>query len=341
MESACDFAERGPETLDPARAAVAVGQAIAHASGSLAAERNVQSLRRCCDRLAQSQWPDVAWRFSGLTADGSPLEYAFSSADNLMRFTIDVAPPECPNHLRFAAACDLAVSLGHDFPEDRDRWEQMQKNSTLSWGARLGIRESGDVEKAKYYLEVPLDAQMLFRAIIGAPLKDAVAVMIGCDPRSGATEYYFRQQSLSEYQLDYLLKELGNDQARDEMQDAVAQLCGMPIAVALRWTSFGFSLSQQKQTASSRLSLFVRGQAIGGADRARQRMVEQMPDRVRKRSLYYRLVADLPKHELPDHGVISITPLLSGKPEMRVGLSSAALSRLLQSANIDERVLAC
>ncbi len=341
MKSACDSAVGDPATADPVCAANAAAQAIALASGSPGAERIVQSLRQCCERLAQSQWPRVAWRFSGLTADGSPLEFAFSNADNLMRFTIDVAPPECPNHARFAAACDLALSLGHEIPADRSLWIQMQKNATLYWGARLGVRESGGVEKIKYYLEVPLEAQTLFRTIPGAPLKDSVVVMIGFDPQSGATEYYFRQQRLSEYKLDHLLSEFGNDRADGEIRDAVEQLSGMPIASALEWTSFGFSVVRQKQTAASRLSLFARCQAIGGANRARQRMIAQMPDWVKRQSLYYRLVAYLPKHELPDHGVISITPLPSSAPEMRVGLSSAALSRLLQRTFTDERSWPC
>lgn len=338
MKSACNSAVCGPATPGPVCAAVAVGQAIALASGSPAAERSVQSLRQCCERLAQSEWPEVAWRFSGLTADGSPLEFAFSSADHLMRFTIDVAPPECHNHARFAAACDLALSLGHESPEDRRRWTQMQSNEILSWGARVGVRESGGAEKVKYYLEVPLGAQPLFRTIPGAPLKDSVVVMIGCDPLSGVTEYYFRQQKLSKFQLDYLLRELGDDRAHGEIEDAIEHLCGMPIASALDWTSFGFSLVRQEQAAIPRLTLFVRCQAIGGADRARLCMVERMPDGVRKRSLYYRLVADLPKHDVPDHGVISIACSPLGESEMRVGLSSAAVSRLLQGTYGDERV---
>ncbi len=337
MKSVCDSAVGDPATADPVCAAIAAGQAIALASGSPGAERSVQSLRQCCERLAQSQWPRVAWCFSGLTADGSPLEFAFSSADHLVRFTIDVAPPECQNHTRLAAAYDLALSLGHEIPEDRCRWTQMQSSATLSWGARLGVRESRGVEKVKYYLEVPPRAQTLFRTIPGAPLKDSVVVMIGYDPRSGVTEYYFRQQKLSKFQFDYLLKELGDDRAHGEIEDAIEQLCGMPIASVLEWTSFGFSLVRQEQSAVPRLTLFVRCQAIGGADRARQRMVERMPDWFRKRSLYYRLVADLPKREVPDHGVLSIACSPLGEPEMRVGLSSAALSRLLGRLSGEER----
>ncbi|MGH9560619.1 MAG: hypothetical protein ACRD3S_04115, partial [Terracidiphilus sp.] len=222
----------------------------------------------------------------------------------------------------------MALSLGHKIPEDLDRWMQMQKDASLSWGARLGVRESGEVEKVKYYLEVPLGVQSLFRTIISAPLKDSVVVMIGCDPQNGATEYYFRQQRLSKFQLDSLLKECGDDRAQGEIQDAVEQLCGMPIASALEWTSFGFSLVRQGQSATSSPTIFVRCQAIGGADRARQRMVERMPDWVRRRSLYYRMVSDLPKHEVPDHGVIAIASSPMGNAEMRVGLSSAALSHL-------------
>jgi hypothetical protein len=327
------------EYPDPVRASIAAGQAIARASGTPTAARVAHSLYLCCETLARSQWPEVAWRFSGLTADGSPLEFTFSSVDNHMRFTVDAAPPERENHERIAAACDLAACLGHErlVADDLFRWTQMQQNRKLSWGARLGVRESGGQEKVKYYLEVPLEAQASIRTIINPPLSDSIVVMIGCDPQGGASEYYFRQQKLSKVQLDCLVSGLGDDRVQGGIQDAIEHLCGMPIASALEWTNFGYSLVQQEQSAISQLTCFVRCRAIGGADRVRQRMLEWMPDSVRRHSLYYRLVAHLPKQEVPDHGVISLSCTQSGGPEMRVGLSSAALSRLLLRASMDER----
>lgn len=324
---------------DPVRGSIAAGQAIARTSGNPAADRVLHSLCLCCEMLARSQWPEVAWRFSGLTADGSPLEFTFSSADNQMRFTIDVAPPERENHERIAAACDLAVSLGQDRPaaEDLIGWTQMQQDRRLSWGARLGVRESGGQEKVKYYLEVPLEAQDSIRKFIHPPLSDSIVVMIGWDPQSGTTEYYFRQQQLTNAQLDCLLSGLDDHRAQAGIRDAVERLSGMPLASVLEWTSFGYSLVQQKQSTSSRLTLFVRCRAIGGADRARQSVIQGMSDSVRRHSLYYRMVAHLPKQEVPDHGVISISASPSGIPETRVGLSSTDLVRLLQGTLMDER----
>ena len=339
MTSLCESASCERTDPDLAHASVAAGQAIARASGSAAAARVAQSLCLCCETLVRSRWPEVAWRFSGLTMDGSPLEFTFSSADHDMRFTVDVAPAECGNHERIAAACDLAALLGHEGPDAEDlfRWSQMQRSQKLSWGARLGVRESGERQRIKYYLEVPFEAQASIRKKINPPLNDSIAVMIGCDPESSATEYYFRQQKLSKMEFDRLLCGVDGDRTPNGMRDAVEQLCGMPIASALEWICFGYSLVVEKQSAPAHLTLFVRCQAIGGADRARQRMLRWMPDSIKERSLYSRLMADLPKDEVPDHGVISLSSRASGNPEMRVGLSCTALSGLLRRACVDER----
>lgn len=40
-----------------------------------------------------SSWQEVAWRFSGLTYDGFPVEFAFS-ADNTIRYVAEVSGPE-------------------------------------------------------------------------------------------------------------------------------------------------------------------------------------------------------------------------------------------------------
>ncbi len=313
-------------------AVTAVGRAITTFSGSTAGERLEPSLALCCETFARSIWPDVAWRFSGLTTDGSPLEFTFSSADNLLRYTVDVAGPETQNHKRMAAACELAARLGHPLAEaeEMQRWTLMQKDHVLSWGARLGLREVRNQESIKIYLEVPPGAQHTVRSLIDLPLRDSIAVMIGYEPQSGATEYYFRQQQLSRPQLDCLLSTLADDEQRATMLAGIEHVCGMPLAAALQWTCLGYSIAIAAHRPSvRRLALFVRSSAVGGAVRVRQRMLNCMQS-TKRCSPYCKLLADLSEAELPHHGVVSVSIVYPAQAEMRVGLSGVALSRLLR-----------
>lgn len=319
-------------------AIVAVGRAITTASGSPAAERLASSLLLCCETFSRSSWPDVAWRFSGLTADGSPLEFTFSSAGNALRYTVDVAVPETRNHHRIRAACELAVRLGHPRPDEDtlQRWSVVQQDHALRWGARLGVRETGNQESAKYYLEIPLEAQPTIQSLIQSsitrPLRSSLAVMMGYEPRSGTTEYYFRQEQLSQEQLDRLLSMLARDEERDAMVQGIEYVCAMPLASALRWTCFGYSIAVGAgKTSIPKLALFVRTSAIGGAARARQRLLQWMHPSTKERSFYYQFVAGLPVAELPDHGVFSLSFLCDGRVALSINLSGVALACLLQT----------
>jgi hypothetical protein len=325
-----------PAIADAVLAATAAGRAISDASGSATASRAVQSLSLCCETLVNSMWPEMAWRFSGLTSDGSPLEFTFSSADNLLRYTVDAAPAETENHQRIAAACDQAVRLGHQRPDDKciSQWTLMQRDHNLNWGARLGIRESGVQEKVKFYLEVPFDAQAAVRSFINLPLRDSTAVMIGYEPQSGRTEYYFRQQQFSEPQLDWMLGMVDDEHTRVTLLAGIEYVCGMPLASALRWTCFGYSLAVRPHSRTPELTFFARCRAIGGAAQARQRMLQRMPSSVKERSLYYQLLADLPTRDVPDHGVVSLSCAKSSMCEIRVGLSNTALLQLLQRSSM-------
>lgn len=318
---------------DITRSVTAVAEEIAMASAGSAAGRVARSLSVCCEAFDNSIWPEVAWRFSGLTADGCPLEFTFSSVDNSLRYTVDVAPPETQDHDRIAAADDLLARLDCPRPgaETIRQWILMQRGHHLFWGARLGVRESANSEAAKFYLEVPPAAQPSIRSHIEPPIKDSIAVMIGYDPASAITEYYFRQQTLSRPHLDGLLGTMSSDEERTAMLAGIEHLCGMPVASALKWTSFGYSLATGPGLQSApKFTLFARSRAIGGALCARQRLLSSTPFSVQQRSVYCKLAAGLLDSQLPDHGVVSLSCDHLGVAEMRVGLSGIALSQLLE-----------
>src|SRR5262245_59487706 len=71
---------------------------------SALARRAEASLGVLLNGVRSSCWPEVAWQFSQLTGDGFPVEFAFSSADDVLRYTVEVAGPELPNSRRLGCA---------------------------------------------------------------------------------------------------------------------------------------------------------------------------------------------------------------------------------------------
>ena len=103
-----------------------------------------QRLAGALERLADSTWPEVAWGFSRLTEDGSPVEFTFSSHDEVLRCTIEAGGPELDAHDRLGAACSLLRLLDLPLPhaDALESWRAMQRGMALNWGAWLGLRVS-------------------------------------------------------------------------------------------------------------------------------------------------------------------------------------------------------
>ena len=62
------------------------------------------SLAIVLDPLQRSTWPEVAWQFSRLTGDGTPVELAFTSDGADVRYIAEVAGPELMDAARVEGA---------------------------------------------------------------------------------------------------------------------------------------------------------------------------------------------------------------------------------------------
>lgn len=132
---------------------VAVVAALTRLAGPLPAQARTAEtwLRRVLAPLETSAWPEVAWRFSRLTATGLPMEFAWSSRETAVRWTADVAPPESDESARLPlAAAHLPVGECIDL----DPWQRLQHRQSLKYGAWLGMRHADDTV-GKLYVEVP------------------------------------------------------------------------------------------------------------------------------------------------------------------------------------------
>ena len=109
--------------------------------------------------VGHSVWPEVAWRFSRLTNTGLPIEFAWSSREAALRCTVEVAPPETPDHERLGLA---ARCLG--WPNEPRHalapWQALQQGRDLRFGAWLGARFSRAGSATKLYVDLPPGASL-------------------------------------------------------------------------------------------------------------------------------------------------------------------------------------
>ncbi|HTB21492.1 MAG TPA: hypothetical protein VK914_02175 [bacterium] len=318
-----------------ALALAGVATVLAGAREGSAALGVARALPQCLGVLAATRNPEKAWSFSGLCADGCPLEFTFSNRHVGLSFTVDAAPPECAPQDRLEAAVALALRLGYAGPSPQKvrQWGAMQAGRTLLWGARLGFREQGNRAALKYYVEVPAAAPAAGMPATVPRFDDSHAVMIGHDPDHDRTEFYFQRRLFSLKDLRQVLDVLPSAAGRGALEDGIEQLCGRRLLEALYWTYFGYSVSLGAD-GEAVPAFFAKSGAIGGARRARGRMLQTMPEAVKERSLYHRLLAGLPDSALPEHGIMSVCLGTGPGPELRTGLSGLALARLLADAGV-------
>jgi hypothetical protein len=294
-------------------------EAILAAARHLAAfcpgdDRAVETVDLCLAGLRRSQWPDVAWRFSRLTADGCPVEFGFSDREEAFRATFEIAGPERPEGTRIDAAADLLRELDlAPAPDVLMRgWRAMQAAGALRWGCWLGLRWTETGVHAKLYVEAPRE----WRVPAPPPLSGARVRMLGYDFTRGTCETYVTLDGATEARLVAVLRELENE-TRRRLLDTLASIVGLPLQTALRWVGVGASVAQPSEPL--RLALFIRARAVcGGAAAIRPRFSH--------RAGYRSLLGGRPENKLPDHGILTLIPHANGEVELRAGVSAAALA---------------
>jgi hypothetical protein len=300
----------------------------ARSGGTIGAAR---TFKTCIDGIERSAWNEVAWRFSRLTVDGSPVEFAFSSKDSAFRYTIEVAGPEVPEHRRLDAACALMARLGHapPPPELVRAWRSLQAGFRLRWGAWLGVRYDAAGERVKIYVETPRGALPPTAPFaIRPPLQRSRLLMIGYEPSLGRVEHYFCKKAMDQPEFEFLIRFIEPSERRQTLLAAFAELCGMPVESALRWFVPGYSLAYRSDDDTPHLALFVRATSVGGASVARRQLLAREFRSGKSASVYRNLVGQLANRDLPDHGVITLGMAPGCELDMLVGISGVALADL-------------
>jgi hypothetical protein len=266
-------------------------------------------LQAALEPVAHSAWPDIAWRFSRLTADGCPVEFAFSTHNNVFRATIEPAPPECPERDRLGAALTLLETMRLPMPaaERVCDWLSVQSGAGLRWGCWLGLRVTSAGPRPKLYVELP--------PTYPVPVPGVRPRMLGYSPVDDTSEVYVTVVQPSEGRLRRLLS-ASAPETQDRLLETLASIVGVPLRIALDWLGVGASFAGELPA----VALFCRAHAVrGGLTALRQRFAVQPG--------YSAMLADWPDANLPDHGVLTLMPQTDGSIELRAGISGAALKQ--------------
>jgi hypothetical protein len=311
---------------------VRVAHEIAECSGLMPYERDraVESVETCIGSFGNTMWPAVAWRFSSLSVDGSPLQFDFSTKDNRLRYVTEVAPPEVEAHDRLSAAAALIEQLGNpSLPTGRlSAWKALQSERALRWGAWLGIRHDGATARAKLYVEVPQELREPASTGLVRPIvPSSRLMMIGFHCGNHGEEYYFRQPQMASSELSAFLRFIGDAPHREGLLDAFAKLCALPARAALDWVNFGYSITTPSETRPD-FSIFARARSLRASPRIRRQFLRAEAHSGRAASAYRDLVGELPDERLPDHEIVSLIARGGSNIELRVGISAVAMARL-------------
>lgn len=325
-------AERAPITqgvLAVTRAIATRAVAAQHTEPAQREEAAIALVASCVRSFEESVWPKVAWRFSALSTDGGPLQFAFSSADDRLRYTCETAAPEVATCARLDATADLIARLGGEPPPAQflDEWRSAQSQHALRWGAWLGVRHDGADSTLKAYVEVPRGARQATAQIYRPLVPSSCLMMIGYDCASGAHEHYFRQPQMDDWELEAFLDFMRAAPRRRAVLEAFVDLCGLPARAALQWVNFGYSVAGPTDAVDGDVVLFVRSRSLGDVPKIRRRFLSYEEQAGRSTSAYRDLIGDIPDEHLADHEIVSLIAHAQGEVEMRVGLSAPALAR--------------
>ncbi len=255
-----------------------VEQALAALEKALPTQtaRATQSLASLLKRLQHSNWSAVAWKFSSLTKHGYPVEFTFTSTDQAVRYTTEVAGPEVQNAKRLRMVQRQLRAFGQAVPENLlTQLEALQHNRELSYGAWIGGRHDAASDRYKLYAEVPdpdaAEARALVQGLLGSqPLlanQPCQLRMVGCEPVKQRLELYFRVFQAELYPLGLLLKRVGLQERSAELIAFIQSLTSNALRPEV-FSKYGFSYAFDLQGGPVTFSFFLPAHQLFGRDRS-------------------------------------------------------------------------
>jgi hypothetical protein len=220
-------------------------------------------LERGLEPVTQSSWPDVAWRFSRLTGDGTPIEFAFADTGEI-RATIEVAGPETPDAARLEIA--LAALRGTNHPSVLVGLHGAADE--LRWGAWRSMRwKSNDSERNdKVYAEWPTDRETppAWHRFVG----DGRLRFIGWEPVHGRTELYVRGPGRVDLdELGLRATQCGIVGYVDSVSDVIERISGRRPNHVFESAQTGWSVTLNPDGDPVAIAVLIAARAACGGER--------------------------------------------------------------------------
>lgn len=204
--------------------------AIAHVLSAFDASAAGAASRAIAEALAERLACEDPWVGSRLTGDGFPCEFAFSTADARVRFTVEPGARTLAPRERLDVAVHVLERLGHP-PISRatiTALRDMQASGELAYGAWIGGRAGPLGFTGKIYVEVPRGAALRSRSL-AALARAASPRMIAFMPASAAFEAYLRIGTLSPAALPAVLAPVGGERHARAVHEFVEDVHGRRI----------------------------------------------------------------------------------------------------------------
>jgi hypothetical protein len=242
------------------------------------AARSGTALYSILDGVCRSTWQEVAWEFSGLTYDGFPVEFAFSAADDTIRYVAEVSGPEVDSRERLDIAERRLASLGSvPIPKEVSEFlHRVQSSGQLQFGAWIGGRHGPGGDRYKVYAEVPRTSSEVYRCFVSRILRCGSLLpgrkprfqMIGYEPAKSRIELYFSITGLELWEIERLLSLAGMRSRWPEFLDLIKEAYGYNPDLVLSQSRVGFSFSVQDGKEPMTFTLFKSARSIFGSDKS-------------------------------------------------------------------------
>ena len=191
------------------------------------------------------------WKLSVLTDDGYPFEFTFTTANDGIRYTVEIAPPRNTPAARLdqveAMLQQLGVPLGNE--DTLPFLKQVQASGDIEYGAWMGVRHKRGRTAYKIYAEVPPQGRHLAETFLNQHLTRPVFVkdrpislrMIGFYPATGEMEFYFHVFDLRPWEIIALMDPVGLGAHHQAVFDLFQKAYGKAMFRRLPAPVFGFS----------------------------------------------------------------------------------------------------
>jgi hypothetical protein len=306
----------------------------------LSAERAEAALNFVLEGVYASPWQEVAWTFSRLTGDGFPVEFTFSSVDESIRYTTEVAGPEVDESERLDYALRHLAYLGAPQLSEtvNGLLHNIQKFGPLRYGTWIGGRHGPANDSFKIYVEVPrtasVEADHFFCAFLGTePLLSsphAQLKIVGYEPNSSRIEFYFRADCVEPWEVSLLMKQSGLNSRVADLFHLIEEITRSSIQQALSTSQIGYSISVSYEGGPMVFSMFTTARALFGGDANTRRRFLEMAPRKGWNLRHYELVSESLAGRTgwnTWHSIVSFVTGFDGPLVLHIGLRPPEVSK--------------